>query len=234
MRIEAGGLTKRYSGIPALNGVSLDLPAGQIAAVIGVNGAGKSTLLYCLAGLMGWDDGDIMLDGQRLRRDNLELRRRFSFIPDVPLMLSASSVARNLALAISAWEADRPGIEDEMAAVLEELGILNEIHAPVESLSRGELAKAALAVMLVIRPALWMLDEPFASGMDLRGIETFRRHARAHAAAGGTVLFSTQIPEVVTGFANTVVVLSKGRVIDCCPPEEIAARPGGWAALAGG
>src|SRR5688572_14267279 len=98
MRVELQEITKRFGGTLALDGVSLDVPAGSIVAVLGENGAGKSTLLRLLGAVCVADEGRICLDGEPFDRENLTLRHRLMTIPDTPLLFFDKSVARNIAM----------------------------------------------------------------------------------------------------------------------------------------
>jgi ABC-type multidrug transport system ATPase subunit len=80
-------------------------------------------------------------------------------------------------------------------------------------LSRGQIWKTALACVAAVEPELWLVDEPFASGMDAVGMAAFRRQARARAEAGGTVIYTTQMVELAADFADRVCVLREGRVV---------------------
>ncbi|MDB6068105.1 MAG: hypothetical protein JWR26_4313, partial [Pedosphaera sp.] len=83
---------------------------------------------------------------------------------------------------------------------------------PVNSLSRGQAYKAGLVAMMAADRELWLLDEPFASGMDPHGIDAFKQHARAAAARGRTVIYSTQLLDVAERFSDRVCVINKGEL----------------------
>jgi len=83
---------------------------------------------------------------------------------------------------------------------------------PVNSLSRGQAYKTALVALIAAQRELWLLDEPFASGMDPHGIEAFKRHTRAAAARGTTIFYSTQLLDVAERFSDRVCVIHKGEV----------------------
>jgi ABC-type multidrug transport system ATPase subunit len=83
---------------------------------------------------------------------------------------------------------------------------------PLNTLSRGQVYKAALVALIALRPRVWLLDEPFASGMDPHGINMLKRHAREAVSQGTTVIYSTQILEVVEKFSDRVCILHRGEV----------------------
>jgi ABC-type multidrug transport system ATPase subunit len=212
MNIELIGVTKRYGSVAALDRVRLDFAPGQIIALLGPNGAGKSTLLRCLAGIAAPDAGEIHFDGQPFRRDNLELRKRLYFMPDFPPLLPTENVARNLGLILKLYGKDQPGVEERVISLLKDFDLLPLVQTLAATLSRGQAYKLALVAGLAVQPELWLLDEPFASGMDPHGLTQFRRHAREAAARGATVIYTTQLLELAEKFSDRVGVIHEGEV----------------------
>lgn len=231
MHIEFNDLSKRFGDTTALDQASLSVPPGSIVAVIGENGAGKSTLLALLAGVLAADGGLIRFDGHPFSRENLEQRRRLLFTPDVPLMFMERSVASNIATLAFLHDARVEDHEAELTAMLDETGIAALLRRSAGSLSRGQLWKAFLACACVIRPELWLVDEPFASGMDVIGMGVFRRLARKLADAGGIIVYTTQMVDLAADFSDHVCVLRNGRVAlwetSARVREMIAAAPEG-------
>jgi ABC-type multidrug transport system ATPase subunit len=212
MKITIRHLSKAYGSQRALNALSLDIAPGQVVALLGPNGAGKSTLLRCLAGVAAPDDGQILYDSELFRRDRLDLRRRFAFLPDRPFVYPEITALRHIAMVLRLYEADAPGVEDRVLALLRAFDLLAHAETPLKSLSRGQLYKAALVGLLAVNPEVWLLDEPFASGVDPRGLASFRAEAASAGRAGRTVLYSTQILEVAEHFADRVCILHRGQV----------------------
>jgi ABC-type multidrug transport system ATPase subunit len=169
-------------------------------------------MLRCLAGIASADKGGVYLDEQEFRRDRLDLRRRMHLLPDFPLHFWEQSVLRNIAIVLRVFEADGPGVEERVLALLREYDLLPLALRPVSSLSRGQAYKAALVAMLAADREVWLLDEPFSSGMDPHGIDAFKRHARAAAERGRTILYSTQLLDVAERFSDRVCVINHGAV----------------------
>jgi ABC-2 type transport system ATP-binding protein len=212
MHLRVCELTKRYGRRRALDNVSLDIAPGQIVAVLGLNGAGKSTLLNCFAGLTAPDSGQVLFDGIELNREDLAMRRRFYHLPDFPLLFDHGPVLRNLSIILRLYEADGPGTEDKVLALLEEFDVLPLAFAPAGILSRGQRYKVALVALLAVDPEIWFFDEPLASGMDPLGLSAFRRHARSAAERGRTIIYSTQLVEAAEKLCHRAIILHDGRV----------------------
>lgn len=203
---------KSYRSVRALDYVSLQIEPGQIVSLLGPNGAGKTTMLRCLAGIAAPDKGGVYLDEREFRRDQMDLRRRLQLLPDFPFHFWEQSVIRNLAIVLRIFEADGAGAEDRVLELLRDFDLLPLALRPVGSLSRGQSYKAALVAMLAADPEVWLLDEPFASGMDPHGIDAFKRHARDAANRGHTILYSTQLLDVAERFSDRVCVIHNGSI----------------------
>lgn len=210
--LEAAGLGKRYGTKRVLWNVDLAFEAGEIVVVLGVNGAGKTTLLGCLAGMLGWDRGEVRIDGERLDRGRLDQRQRMLFLPGEGFHFGGADTIRNAAIFSELWR----GIEAEPPIDLEEwlerLGLLEVAFASVDMLSRGERYKAVLLALHCADPDIWLIDEPFAAGMDARGMEAFRQLARAAATRGRCIVCTTQLPELAARFADRIVVVGGGEI----------------------
>lgn len=228
MHIQIHNLGKRYNTTTALEAVSLEIPAGSIVAVIGLNGAGKSTLLRAMAGVIAPGEGAIHYDGTPFSRENLELRRRMGWLPDFPIFQAGTNAIQHVAMMMRAYQvATTPALETSILETLTRFDLLEHAGAPLQTLSRGQVYKAALTAMCAVGPDLMLLDEPFASGMDPRGQAVLRDIAGALTARGGTFVYTTQIPEIVARFADMVCVLDHGRFAALVSRADLDAMQGG-------
>jgi ABC-type multidrug transport system ATPase subunit len=212
MRISIHGVCKRFGGADALNDLSLEIEPGRIIALLGVNGAGKSTLLKLMAGVLAPSAGEIRYDGELFRRDRIDLRKRFAFLPDTPAVFPEHTPIRHIGMCLRLYEAHRPGVEDLAVSLLRELDLLQVAESPLRGLSRGQMYKTQLAGLICVDPELWLLDEPFASGADPRGLSALRRYASKAAGRGATIIYSTQLLEIAESFSDEVMILSDGRL----------------------
>ncbi len=212
MHIALENVSKYLGGVQALENVTLEIPPGCVVAVLGANGAGKSTLLRLLAGLQVPSRGGIRFNGEPFDRQRLDWRRRLLFLPDVPPVFPTATPLSHLAALVKLYEAEREGLEALVVSVLGELDLLPLAECAISRLSRGQAYKAALATLLAIDPELWLLDEPFAAGMDPQGHSVLRRYASKATARGATILYTTQILELAEQFSDYVLILDGGRV----------------------
>lgn len=212
MKIELRAASKSYGRARALDRASLEIGPGQLVAILGANGAGKTTLLRCLAGIAAPDDGEILFADHNFDRDNLELRRQLFFLPDFPVVFFEMSVLRHIGMVLKVYKADAPGVEQRVLQLLKDFDLFTICENPLNTLSRGQIYKAALVSLIAVNPDVWLLDEPFASGMDPHGINAFKRYSREAVARGKTVIYSTQILDVVEKFSDKVCILHRGEV----------------------
>ena len=225
MNVSLRDLRKRFQTEEVLAGIDLDLAGGQVVALIGLNGAGKTTLLRTLAGVLIPSGGTIRWDGREGLRDDPELHREMVFLPDAPLLIESQTVLQQVMLYLRCYGRDQ-GVED--AAILQVLDLLDltaKAETPVARLSRGQRYKTALAALLLIRPELWLLDEPFASGMDPQGIHVLKEQARAAVAAGACVVYTTQIIEIAERFCDVLLVLDGGMIRQRFDRDDLRLMP---------
>lgn len=226
MKSRLCNVSKQFDGKTALSHVSLEIDPGCIVVVLGKNGAGKSTLLQLLAGLLSPTEGRVEYDDEPFGRDRMDLRKRLAFLPDVPPVFSDSTPLEHVGMCLRVYDAHRPGVEDAVVELFREFELLALAETPINTLSRGQAYKAALVGVLAVDPEIWLLDEPFAAGMDPPGVTAFRRHARQAALRGRTIVYSTQIVEVAESFSDEIVILDEGEIRFRGSLEEMRRRRG--------
>jgi len=212
MDIAIEGLTKRFGRLRALDDVSFQVGPGQIMVVLGPNGAGKTTLLRCMAGLLAPSAGSIIYDGERFYRGRVDLRKRLFFQPEQTVAFWNYSIIDHISMVLRLYEADEAGVEERVVQLLKDFDLLVLAYARLGTLSRGQLYKAGLVALMAVDPELWLVDEPFASGMDPNGILKFKEHAEAAARRGRTIIYTTQILDVAEKFCTRFCLLDEGRV----------------------
>lgn len=212
MHIELQDIAKSFGPTKVLKNLNLNVPPSSVIALVGENGAGKSTLLRILAGISVPDQGLVRYDSQIFDRENMALRRRLHFTPDMPLLFPDQTVARNIATFAALYGKPIDGREKECIAWLQDIGCARLMPRHVGYLSRGQMWKVGLACVAMIRPDLWLIDEPFASGMDAIGMGAFRRLARSLVDSGSTVIYTTQMIGMAVDFSDHVCTILGGEI----------------------
>ncbi|HUY50291.1 MAG TPA: ABC transporter ATP-binding protein [Streptosporangiaceae bacterium] len=233
--VEVRGVVKRFAGNLALDDVSLTVPAGQLHAIIGPNGAGKSTLFGVIAGEHRPDRGTVWVAGRDVtrmaahRRVRAGVARAFQVARIFPEM----TVRQNVAAAVIAangssrvfwrgkplWTAS--GAADE---ALERLSLAAAGDRPARSLSQGDRKRLEIAMALVLRPKLLLLDEPTAGMSPEETASTVELIRGIWSLGGLTVMLTEHDMQVVFDLAQQLTVLDRGHVLCSGDPAAIRAR----------
>jgi ABC-2 type transport system ATP-binding protein len=224
LTVRARGLVKQFRrrGAPplrAVDGVDLDVPAGQILAFLGPNGAGKTTTLDMLLGLSPPDAGTVTVAGMAPRA--AVRAGKVSAVLQSGGLLNDLTVGETVRLIASTFETARPVRE-----VIERAGIASLASRRVSKCSGGEQQRLRFALALLPDPELLILDEPTA-GMDVTARQEFWDTMRADARSGRTVIFATHYLEEADLFAERIVVIARGRIVADGTASEIRARSAG-------
>jgi ABC-2 type transport system ATP-binding protein len=221
--IRARGITKRFGDVVALDGVDLDVPAGQVHGLAGPNGAGKTTLLGLLLGLTVADGGRLEILGRPVGR-SLPLPDRVAGFVDGPGLYPALTARRNLS-ALAALRGYDAGRTAAVADALEQVGLTDVADDRVGGFSLGMRQRLGLAAALLAGPELLVLDEP-ANGLDPAGRHHLYRVIEDLAAAGTTVLLSSHQMNDLAALCSEVTLLAAGRVVFSGPVGKLAAESG--------
>jgi branched-chain amino acid transport system ATP-binding protein len=225
------GLVKRFGGITATDGVTLDVAPGEIHALIGPNGAGKTTLIHQISGALPPDEGSVAFGGRDITRLAMHERVRAGLARSfqVTNIFKRFSVLDNVALALQAragssmrfWRpvAREAGLFDEACELLARIGLTDKAAAAAATLGHGEQRQLEVGLALATRPRLLLLDEPLA-GM---GPEESERMVQLIAGLAGacTILLVEHDMQAVFRLAGRISVLVSGRVIATGAPEQV-------------
>jgi len=211
LRVES--LQVAYGRTLALRGISLEVRAGEVIAVVGPNGAGKSTMLAAIFGLQPARAGGIAFEGESLLRKAPEriARMGLALIPEGRHIFGTLSVADNLALGATVRH-DRVGVEASLEAVLDRFPVLSKLYAtPAGKLSGGEQQQLAIARALLAAPRLLLLDEP-SLGLAPQAVDLVFETIAGLRDEGVTVLLVEQNAARAAALADRTYVLRNGVV----------------------
>ena len=204
--LRAEGLCKTYCGRDVLRGVTFGVPAGCALALVGENGSGKSTLLRLLSGMERPDGGSIYYKGRSVLGDRTFLRRHVGYVPQTPLLDGALTVTQQLSL----WSCACGCARDAESEAL--LGIEPLSSCRVRTLSGGEAQRVSIAMALMSKPDVLLMDEA-TSGLDSAYVEALLRHLEGHLARGGILVWATHRTEEVRRLCTVGVRLKDGQII---------------------
>ena len=226
MAIETGfavrcrGLKKRYGDVVAVDGLDLDVVAGECFGLLGPNGAGKTTTVEILEGLLHPDAGELEILGMRWGEDDRELRQKLGVQLQETLLAEKLTVEETLRLFRSFFNRGR-----EVDEVLRLVQLDEKRGAWVSKLSGGQQQRLAIATALVSHPQLLFLDEP-TTGLDPQSRRQLWDIVLDFKESGGTVLLTTHYMEEAHRLCDRVAIVDYGRVIALGTPGELIATLG--------
>lgn len=217
-RLTISGLTKRFGDLTALEGVDLTVEKGTLTALTGPSGSGKTTLLKLVAGLEKADSGVVTFDP-------LPIGPKAVLVFQDNLLFPHLRVIDNVTFGPRAQKQDRRQADREALELLDQLGIGEKARAWPGELSAGQQQRVALARALAARPAVLLLDEPFANLDRALRMETARFVRDLQRTRGLTVVLVTHGQEEAFAVADRVAYLRAGRLVQEGTAEDFRLRP---------
>lgn len=223
--IETQGLLKHFGSTRAVDGIDLLVQRGSIYGVLGPNGAGKTTAVRMLATLLPADGGEARVLGHDLAREPRRIRELISLTGQFASVDEDLSASENLVLLARLLGYSRAAARTRSESLLGAFGLAEAANRQAKQFSGGMRRRLDIAASLVCRPQLLFLDEP-TTGLDPRSRNQVWDIVRALAAAGTTVLLTTQYLEEADQLADRIAVIDHGRVIAEGTSEQLKARVG--------
>jgi osmoprotectant transport system ATP-binding protein len=225
------GVTKRYPGRsePAVDDLSLHIPAGEICMLVGPSGGGKTTALKLVNRLIDFDEGDILIGEQSVRSlEPTELRRRIGYVIQQVGLFPHMSVASNIATVPRLLHWDKKRIEERVRELLELVGLDPDTDAkryPAQ-LSGGQRQRVGLARAMAADPLVMLMDEPFGALDPITRDRLQNEFLRLHRQVRKTVIFVTHDIDEAIKMGDRIAILREGGVLaQYDTPDAILARP---------
>lgn len=210
--IIARGVRRTFGEVVAVDSMDLEVPLGQVTALVGPNGSGKTTLLLVLASLLVPDAGEVRVAGYDPVTTPREVRRRIGWMPDVFGTWETLTCREVLQTVADAYYVPRATSEARIPELLAMVHLDELADRPTQVLSRGQKQRLGLARALVHDPDILLLDEP-ASGLDPRSRVELRTVVRRLAASGKAVLISSHVLAELDEMADRAVIVAGGRTV---------------------
>jgi ABC-2 type transport system ATP-binding protein len=204
-------LTKRYGKFTAVDGISLEVPRGELFGLLGPNGAGKTTTMRMIAGILQPTSGSVLVGGVDMLARPLEAKAHIGFIPDRPFVYDKLTGGEFLRFAAALYGQDGAGVERRIDELLEIFDLTAWKHELTEAYSHGMRQKLIICGALVHRPELIIVDEPMV-GLDPKSARLLKDLFRQFVNLGGTVLMSTHTLEVAEVMCDRIAILFNGRI----------------------
>jgi polar amino acid transport system ATP-binding protein len=226
--LEVRGLHKSFGRLEVLRGIDLDVADHEVVCLIGASGSGKSTLLRCINLLEPIDAGRIVVGGQEITNQRLDVnqvRRRIGIVFQAFNLFPHMSVIRNVTLApMLALGLPRLQAEEQASALLKRFGLAEKRNDYPDSLSGGQQQRVAIVRALAMRPELMLLDE-VTSALDPELVAEVLEVIRELAEGGMTMLIATHEMSFARDIADRICFLDAGVILEQGPPEQILSEP---------
>jgi ABC-2 type transport system ATP-binding protein len=219
-------LVKRFGAFTAVDGVSLEVEAGEIHGFLGPNGAGKTTTIRMLAGLLKPTSGRIVVNGHDLSTHPEAAKASLGFIPDRPFIYEKLTAREFLHFHGGLYGMDAPAAAGRASEMLELFELQRWQNELVESFSHGMKQRLVMGAAFLHRPQAVLVDEPMV-GLDPRGARLIKDVFRRMAARGVAILMSTHTLEVAQEMCDRISIILKGRIIARGTVDELRALAGG-------
>ena len=219
-------LVKQYGAFTAVDGVSLDVAAGQIHGFLGPNGAGKTTTIRMIAGLLKPTSGRIVVNGHDIASAPESAKASLGFIPDRPFIYEKLTAGEFLRFHGGLYGLSDRLLDERAAEMLELFELQRWRDELVESFSHGMKQRLVMGAAFLHRPEAVLVDEPMV-GLDPRGARLIKDVFRRMADRGVAILMSTHTLEVAQEMCDRISIILRGKIIAHGTVGELRALAGG-------
>jgi ABC-2 type transport system ATP-binding protein len=218
-------VVKRYGAFTAVDGVSLDVQAGEIHGFLGPNGAGKTTTIRIISGLLKPTTGRVAIAGHDLARQPEAAKACLGFIPDRPFLYEKLTAGEFLRFHAGLYGVDGNGTPQRVSELLELFELAKWEGELVESFSHGMKQRLVMCAAFLHRPKAVVVDEPMV-GLDPRGAKLIKEVFRRMSGKGVAILMSTHTLEVAQEMCDRISIILGGKIIARGTVDEIRALAG--------
>lgn len=212
--------TKSYGDKKAVDDLSLHILPGEIYGFIGHNGAGKTTTLKSVAGIMQFDQGEILVDGVSMKKEPMACKKKIAYIPDNPDLYDFMTGMQYLNFVGNVFGVDTQQRRERVKELADAFELTADLNQSIGSYSHGMKQKLAIIAAWLHQPKLILMDEPFV-GLDPKASHTLKGMMRQVCDRGGAIFFSTHVLEVAEKLCDKVAIIKGGRLIRSGTMEEV-------------
>ena len=213
--------TKQYGGgKKAVDDLNLTMEAGDIYGFIGHNGAGKSTTIRAIAGVLDFDEGEILIDGHSIKEEPVACKQIMAYIPDNPDLYDHLTGIQYLNFVGDMFSVEKKKREERIKRYGDLFGITNVFGDLISSYSHGMKQKLAIISALIHKPKVLLLDEPFV-GLDPKAALDLKNMMHEMCKEGCAIFFSTHVLEVAEKLCNKIAIIKAGRLVESGEMETV-------------
>lgn len=221
--ISINGLVKKYDSLLAVDGLNLEIPAGELFGFIGPNGAGKTTTIKLLVGLLKPTSGAIHIDGVDLKQDPIQVKKVIGYIPDRPFLYHKLTGWEYLEFVADLYSMDQAIARDKAEKFLTFFDLQDFADELIEGYSHGMRQKLIISGALIHDPKVIIVDEPLV-GLDPKGARQVKKLFQDLCEQGTTIFMSTHSLGVAETMCHRVGIIQKGRMIAVGTVEQLRSQ----------
>lgn len=219
--IEIKSVSKSYKkGKKVIDNINLEIRDGEIFGFLGPNGAGKTTTIKMITGILDIDEGDILIDGNSIKTNPLEAKKRFGLVPDNPDIFIKLKGIEYLNFIADIYKISEEERIEKIKNLSKQFEMGNVLNNKIQSYSHGMRQKIVIMGTLLHDPQNLILDEPM-TGLDPRSSFDLKRIMREHTKQNKSVFFSTHILEVAERLCDRVGIINRGKLVFIGTYEEM-------------
>ena len=219
--IEIKNFSKIYNNEKkAVKNISLTVKDGEIFAFIGHNGAGKTTTLKSIAGILDFEEGDILINGKSIKKEPIACKMQMAYVPDNPDLYENMKAIDFINFICDMYEVNKKQRKEKIEKYVTLFEMQNNINDEISSFSHGMKQKVALIAALAHDPQVLIMDEPFV-GLDPKAVFDMKEIMKEMCKEGKTIFFSTHILEVAEKLCSRVAIIKQGKIVKIGNMEEV-------------
>ncbi|RFU62120.1 ABC transporter ATP-binding protein [Peribacillus glennii] len=209
--LEINELVGGYTKTPVLKGISFSVQPKELVGLIGLNGAGKSTTIKHIIGLMEPKSGSISISGKSFEDAPEEYRKKFTFVPETPILYDELTLEEHLRLTAMAYGLDEQTYKARREVLLKEFRMEKRLSWFPAHFSKGMKQKVMIMCAFLVQPSLYIVDEPFV-GLDPLGIQSLLDLMKKMKEEGAGILMSTHILATAERYCDSFIILHNGEI----------------------
>lgn len=211
--LEIKNVSKSYKkGKKVINGINFEVKNGEIFGFLGPNGSGKTTTIKMITGILGIDNGDILIDNKSIIKDPIEAKKMIGYVPDNPDIFLKLKGLEFLNFIADIYEVPIDIRAERIKSLSKEFDIYSVLNDKIESYSHGMRQKIVIVSVLLHNPRNWILDEPL-TGLDPKSAFNLKNKMKEHAMQGNSVFFSTHILEIAEKLCDRIGIINNGKLL---------------------
>ena len=211
---------KSYGSKLAVDGISLEVKPGEIFGFIGHNGAGKTTTIKGVVGILEFDEGEILVNGNSITNDPIRCKMDMAYIPDSSEFYEVLTGISYINFIADIYEVSKEKRETLTRKYADIFELTANLGDSISSYSRGMKQKLAIIAALVHQHKLLVLDEPFV-GLDPKASHSLKMIMQEMCDNGGSIFFSTHVLEVAEKLCDQIAIIKEGKIVAMGKTEEV-------------